>query len=48
LNVTRLSWAGAAVWRAAARASLGSASSEIKLMERLLSFLSFAGHDCAD
>src|SRR5579871_2902637 len=37
LNVTRFVKAPAADWRAAARTSLGSASSEIKLMARLLS-----------
>ena len=37
LKVTRFDKAPAASWRAAARASLGSASSEIKLMAHLLS-----------
>jgi hypothetical protein len=37
LNVTRLGKGPAAALRAAARASLGSASSDIRLMERLLS-----------
>src|SRR5579872_5665311 len=36
LNVTRLGTVPAAAWRAAARLSLGSASSDIVLMERLL------------
>src|SRR5258708_25532423 len=37
LNVTRLCWGPAAAERAAARFSLGSASSDIELMKRLLS-----------
>src|SRR5664279_3851811 len=37
LNVTRLGVGPAAATRAATRASLGSASSDIELMERLLS-----------
>src|SRR5205823_14871581 len=37
LNVTRLGRGPAAAMRAAARASLGSVSSDIELMERLLS-----------
>src|SRR6267142_1505209 len=37
LNVTRPGKGTAAAWRAAARLSLGSASSDIELMERLLS-----------
>src|SRR5258708_23356095 len=37
LNVTRLCWGPAAAVRAAARFSLGSASSDIELMKRLLS-----------
>src|ERR1700681_2956732 len=45
LNVTRLCWGPAAAVRAAARFSLGSASSDIELMKRLLS----SGlHDCAN
>jgi hypothetical protein len=36
LNVTRLGNGPAAAWRAAARFSLGSASSDIELMERFL------------
>src|ERR1700738_468610 len=45
LNVTRLGNGPAAALRAAARASLGSASSDIELMERLLSC---QRHDCAN
>src|SRR5271157_3239102 len=45
LNVTRLGAGPAAAIRAAARASLGSASSDIELMERLLSYWI---HDCAN
>jgi hypothetical protein len=45
LNVTRLGNGPAAALRAAARLSLGSASSDIELMLRLLSS---QRHDCAD
>src|SRR5580704_10439104 len=45
LNVTRFGTGPAAALRAAARTSLGSASSDIELMERLLSFKL---HDCAN
>src|SRR5579872_2164064 len=45
LNVTRFGVATAAAGRAAARGSLGSVSSEIKLMAPLPSF---TRHDCAD
>src|ERR1700676_3162590 len=47
LNVTRLGTGPAAALRAAARASLGSASSDIELMERLL-VMSFNRHDRAN
>src|SRR5579871_6407052 len=47
LNVTRFDKAPAAAGRAAARASLGSASSEIKLMAHHQ--IHYTGpHDCAD
>src|ERR1700730_18309502 len=45
LNVTRLGKGPAAAWRTAARASLGSASSDIELM---LHLLSCDRHDRAD
>src|ERR1700681_1586829 len=47
LNVTRLGNGPAAALRAAARASLGSASSDIELMERLL-VISRNRHDRAN
>src|ERR1700692_2803755 len=51
LNVTRLGTGPAAALRAAARLSLGSASSDIELMERLLSchledMIAPTGHGC--